>query len=300
MNSSGHSAVKRSRMLSPFHGYDRESGAAYIVYYILRHPSNEGRRVRKILEATVFQVVSRCFKRPMLATLGDHSYIWADSEMSASRRALYANPPDRAEMLAWRDALNPGDLFVDVGANIGLYTLLAIEAGAEVICVEPIPAAVRHLRRNLALNAYEAEIREVALGSEPGRMLMTTDLGVGNRLVLSASDASSAAREVEVSTLDDLVGDRYVHGLKLDVEGAELLVLQGGARALEQHRVGLIQLEWNHCSLDTVGQDRLPVAGLLQHLGYQLFRPETSGKLVPLSDFGFGPDVFAAASLPSS
>jgi hypothetical protein len=85
--------------------------------------------------------------------------------------------------------------------------------------------------------------------------------------------------------------------VKIDVEGAERLVLEGGARALSEKRIDLLQLEWNSCSLSMLGEDRTPVAELLRDHGYELVRPiPTMQTLVAQSDMGFGRDMFARPS----
>jgi hypothetical protein len=84
-----------------------------------------------------------------------------------------------------------------------------------------------------------------------------------------------------------------VVGMKIDVEGFEIDVLQGCAHALSERRIGLIQLEWNAMSQRVLGTDRRPVADLLAQHGYQLFRPDSQACLVPITDHGFGADVFA-------
>jgi FkbM family methyltransferase len=63
-------------------------------------------------------------------------------------------------MMAWRRILKPGDLFVDVGANVGAYTLWAIDCEARVIAVEPNAETAERLRRNIALNSFEVEVAE--------------------------------------------------------------------------------------------------------------------------------------------
>jgi hypothetical protein len=97
----------------------------------------------------------------------------------------------------------------------------------------------------------------------------------------------------ELVTVDSLIGDRRVTGMKVDVEGFEIDVLRGAVRALADRRIGLIQLEWNEMSTVAVGADRHPVAELLAGYGYQLCRPDPSGCLEPVAEPGFGADVFA-------
>ena len=87
--------------------------------------------------------------------------------------------------------------------------------------------------------------------------------------------------------------------MKVDVEGFEIDVLRGCARAMAERRIGLIQLEWNEASRLAVGSDRRPVARLLASHGYQLCRPDQAGCLRPVTDPGFGADVFARPASPA-
>ena len=57
-------------------------------------------------------------------------------------------------MIAWRRVLRPGDLFLDVGANVGSYTIWAGELGADVIALEPAPDTYALLLENIDLNGY--------------------------------------------------------------------------------------------------------------------------------------------------
>jgi hypothetical protein len=84
---------------------------------------------------------------------------------------------------------------------------------------------------------------------------------------------------IEVDTLDNILGNRFAVGVKIDVEGAERLVLDGARRALEQRRIGVLQIEWNARSRSVLGEDRGPVAAILAGYGYQFARPDRLGVL---------------------
>jgi FkbM family methyltransferase len=264
-----------------------------VISFTWNHPANRGHRLRSTVSAIRFQILGRFFGRRARATVGDRSVIEADAHVYHSARAMYANPVDWNEMHAWKRALGPGSLFVDVGANVGLYTIWCIEAGAEVIALEPSRIARERLVSNLKLNGYEAEIVPAAVGEAEGTLRLTTQLDNQNHLVLSPDSDDVESEEVPVLTLDGLIGERTIDGLKIDVEGAELLVIKGAQRLLAEQRIKLIQLEWNESSLDLLKQDWTPIAELLSSHGYSLFRADESGQLVPLSDFGFRADVFA-------
>ncbi len=258
-----------------------------ILRFVWAHPANEDERVRALLRAVRFQARGRVLRRRTLAKLGERSTVWADLHRTAASKVVYANPPDHPEMLVWRRHLRPGDLFIDVGANVGSYSVWAGELGAQVVAMEPAPDTFALLQENVALNGYPIETIQAAAGLHCGTARITIGRDTVNRL-----DPEGGAETVML-TIDSVIGSRTVAGMKVDVEGFEIDVLRGGERALSQQRIQLIQLEWNAASLQAVGTDRLPIAALLAGYGYHLYRPGHDGTLVPVADAGFGPDVFA-------
>jgi FkbM family methyltransferase len=264
--------------------------AKKVVKFVWEHPSNEGGRRRALLRAAAFQVRGRVLRRRTLARLGEKSVIWADLHRTGASMVVYANPPDRA-MLTWRDRLGPGDLFVDVGANIGSYAIWAAELGAEVIALEPAEDTFALLAENVALNGYQVRAIHAAAGAESGTARFTSGLDCVNRF-----DPGGIV-EIAVITIDSIIGNRTIAGMKVDVEGFEIEVLRGCEKALSEHRVRLIQLEWNATSVRAVGTDRRPVADLLAKHGYSLYAAGPDGSLACLTDMGFRPDVFACPPL---
>jgi FkbM family methyltransferase len=265
--------------------------ARTVVRYVWNHPANSGQRPRALLRLAGYQARARLLRRRAVARLGDRSRLWVDLHRTGASMVMYANPPDLPEMLVWRRALHPGSLFVDVGANVGTYTIWAAERGAEVLALEPAADTFGLLLENVALNGYQVTAVQAAAGDRCGTARFSTGRDAGNSL-----DPDGPV-ETELVTIDSLIGDRHVTGMKVDVEGFELDVLRGCARALAEQRIGLIQLEWNAMSQFSRGIDRRPVAALLAQYGYQLFRPDAAGRLGPVTDPGFGPDIFARPTL---
>jgi FkbM family methyltransferase len=234
-----------------------------------------------------YQFRARLLRRRAIAKLGEHSRIWVDLHRTSASKVMYANPPDLPEMQVWRQALVGGGLFLDVGANVGTYAIWAAECGSEVIALEPAADTFRLLQENVALNGYQVTALQAAAGAHCGTARFTAGRDAGNHL-----DPRGPA-EIRLVTIDSLIGGRHVAGMKVDVEGFEIDVLRGCARALSEQRIGLIQLEWNAMSERVLGTSRRPVADLLAQHGYQLFRPDSQAWLVPITDHGFGADVFA-------
>jgi FkbM family methyltransferase len=254
--------------------------------FVWRHPANEGRRGRQLLRAVGYQARGRLLRWPTVIPIGSHSRLIAYPHSTPASKAVYANPPDWPEMIVWKYLLGSGNLFVDVGANVGTYSLWAADLGAEVIAVEPNRVAAERFRANFALNRYPVVLYEGVLAEQHGEI--TFDGGKD-----AAGHISPQGELVTALTLDEILGDRVADGVKIDVEGAERRVLEGARRALSDQRIRCLQLEWNHQSEVFFGESREPVADLLLSFGYRLLRPDWTGRLTHRVFPGYGEDVFA-------
>ena len=143
------------------------------------------------------------------------------------------------------------DVAYDVGANVGLYSLVAAQSGARVVAFEPNPATRRRMERNVALNAFESrvDVRAEALSDRSGEALLFDDVNAGtfgaNAGVASLSPKNAGGRSVSVqtTTLDDVASALALERLdwiKLDIQGAELAALKGGKATLDRHRPRLL------------------------------------------------------------
>lgn len=248
----------------------------------------------------VFRFELAAFRgRTVVLPFASNSRVRCRKAGDSSQRVPFAVLPDWPEMPIWRSVLGPGDLFVDVGANVGLYSLLASECGARVLCVEPASDMAAALEENLVLNGvHTAEVHRVALldrtttvsfgGPDPNRRRVAVD-GSADDQPLRVADV------VPATTLDELLAGRVPRGMKIDVEGVERLVLEGAAATLALATLEIVQLEWNSTSYEALGEDRTPVAGLLSGVGFRFFQWDPSTRV--LQGFGteappYGRDVF--------
>ena len=132
-------------------------------------------------------------------------------------------------------AVRAGDTAADAGANIGLYTVaLAARVGpsGRVVAFEPDPRTVQILRRHIVLNHLSQRIEVIpsALGDRAGPVPFQA--GQGPRSCVMPEGARGA-RRIPCVTLDEVFAGRRVDLLKVDVEGYEQHVLQGGLRLLQ-------------------------------------------------------------------
>ncbi len=178
-------------------------------------------------------------------------------------------PYVESEIQGLRQLVRPGDVCLDIGAAAGLYTMVLSQlTGPEgtVHSVEPLPFANLHLARIVnARRAPNVRRHSIALGAEPGVDIMHVPLGrfgfVTGRSFLDRSSGGpdpnveftdQVAVAVTVETLDALCareGIERLHFVKIDVEGAELQVLEGGRDVIADSRpVLLMEVEARHAA----------------------------------------------------
>jgi FkbM family methyltransferase len=183
--------------------------------------------------------------------------------------------------------LESGSTFVDVGANVGVYTAWAsrgVGKNGRVIAVEPVPATRTNLDHVIALNELD-NVRVVpkALGAAPGAVtLWLVPQASGLSSAVAPADPTSARRvEVPMSTLDDelvLAGGPAPALVKIDVEGYELAVLRGAIRTLSDVDGPAVLFETQQDHLERAGERFGDVPGWFEdRFGYRLFALLPSG-----------------------
>jgi FkbM family methyltransferase len=165
--------------------------------------------------------------------------------------------------------LAPGDLALDVGANIGYFTsLMASRVGnGSVIAFEPHPTLHGRLVENVARweTAHRVTVDRRAVSDAVGvAHLNVADDFTSNMGTSSLGEPSAASIAVETITLDAVLEGRRAGLLKLDVEGNELAALTGATLALEQRMIGHVIFE-EHDALPT------PVSALLVDAGFAVY-----------------------------
>lgn len=131
-------------------------------------------------------------------------------------------------------------LFVDCGANLGWYSVVAAALGAEVVACEPLPANADLLRANVERNELGdlVEVHEVALGDREGTasLRLSTDNQGDHRIdpdALGTTPSSRASVTVPITRLDTVLDGRRPDLVKLDTQGSEVAILRGGRSAWE-------------------------------------------------------------------
>lgn len=202
---------------------------------------------------------------------------FAVGSIRAIERIEYVVPSEGPLIERMLGAIRPHDVFYDIGANIGLFTLLVMSRHRghkiTVHAIEPEPRAADVLRKNLKLNSLEdVMVHETALGSSTGmtEFFVDPDPGSGKHSLFSILGADYYRIEIQMMTGADFMRDTRSTPdvLKIDVEGAEMEVLRGFQKALESGRVRELFIEVHTQALLRYGSSHEALRGWLQDRGY--------------------------------
>jgi FkbM family methyltransferase len=192
------------------------------------------------------------------------------------------------------------DLLLDVGANVGVYSVLAAGGcGAAVMAFEPVSGTADSLEANVRLNDMgdRVEVRRCAVGSVAGSVEVSTDRDATNRVLtglrMEDGEGGRPTASVPVERVDDIDLSNRKQGcdesrivMKIDVEGYEVEVLSGAERLLASDELLAVVIEING-SGDAFGHsdgqilEMLASAGLTE-VSYDPIRRELSER--PTSD----------------
>lgn len=198
------------------------------------------------------------------------------------------------EMYAVASHLRPGMCFVDVGANEGIFTLLAAAAvgpSGAVHAFEPSPREQARLKSNIELNRLtNVQVHSEALGSEARTAsLSVSDQEHPGHNTLGGFSYRETAQaysiEVAVQTLDQVVERadlKRVDLMKIDVEGSETAVLQGADQTLQKFRPVII-VEAHQPSLSKMGSSTRELLDLIRSHRYEIQEFGRTGRPIPVT-----------------
>lgn len=197
--------------------------------------------------------------------------------------------------------LSAGDTFIDIGGHVGYFSMLAaarVGTNGDVITFEPSPGNFRQLVEHVALNGFTNVLPlHLALGAsehvaalhfnadnDGGHALWDVGLHPHNQL----SRDNPRVDPVYTTRLDRVLCGRPLRSLKLmklDIEGSEVLALEGARTTIERTRVPFIIAEVNRTALEQMGASESTLRSLMREMGYDTFIIQDAEPfLVALSD----------------
>ncbi len=189
------------------------------------------------------------------------------------RSLLHRGGIESAATAGFRAQVKPAITVVDVGANVGHYTLTAaarLAGTGRVVAFEPDPGAGERLRRNVALNEFSnVTIHPAAVGDTDGPAELYRDAGNSGGHSLYECNVSRNGDHctTNVVRLDTVFGDDTVDLIKIDAQGADDLVLIGAEQLLRRSRPAIL-LEFWPWGVDRAGSSPSGLLARLEALGY--------------------------------
>lgn len=198
----------------------------------------------------------------MALPIGAHRRFWTG----------VSNDADLIQFLA--HALPDRGLFLDIGANIGIYSAsLWRLRGTDIrgVAFEPVASTLELLQSTFELNSVPFVIERTAISDRVGQLTLSGYGNGVNNFWVKNDDGRHPTMKVPTIPLDDwCAGDpaRVPGAMKIDVEGHELAVLQGGRQTFRAHRPALV-MECHAASWDELGVSRGDLDDEVRAIGYK-------------------------------
>lgn len=264
----------RRKAMSLF--FDRGDGEAVLfkfstIRHILNHPLNRGARLAALTRYVRWQIGSRIAPGEIVFPWVEGARVIVRPGDQGFTQNIYCGLQDFPDMGYLLHVLKPDDLFVDVGANVGSYTVLACAVkGARGYCFEPIPGTYRRLMDNLAVNSLGSRVLafNIGIAEKSGELFFTSEQDAANHVAVAA-DSKAMQTTVQVRTLDLMLGEENPAAIKIDVEGFETLVLDGGSKILSGPSLHSVIMELNEPACARYGFDVASILSRMQALGFQ-------------------------------
>lgn len=215
--------------------------------FVVGHPLNRHRKLRSLVRFASWQIGSRLASGPIIHEWVNGSRFLVSTGETALTGNIYTGLFEFPEMAFLLHFLRADDVFVDVGANAGSFTILACAAvGARGVAFEPVPSTYRRLVENMELNGLGKRVKCInkGVGADRGSVAFTADSGATNHPVARGEQCTNAVT-VEMTSLDIALEGESPTLLKIDVEGYETSVLEGARETLRRPALSSVIMELN-------------------------------------------------------
>jgi FkbM family methyltransferase len=244
----------------------------HVLKVITSHPLNRNQKFRSLVRFGKWQIGSRLVPGAIVFDWINGSKFLVRTGETGLTGNVYTGLHEFKDMGFLLHFLRREDLFIDVGANVGSYTILACSAvGASGIAFEPIRATYDRLVQNMRINTIEGNTRclNVGVGAEKGVITFTSGSDTMNHVV-APGEARKDTVSVEVTTLDEALAGTTPALMKIDVEGFEAPALKGAQAVLANPSLQAVIMELNG-SGDRYGFDESEILAMMIGLGFQTY-----------------------------
>ncbi|NEZ65801.1 FkbM family methyltransferase [Leptolyngbyaceae cyanobacterium CCMR0082] len=243
--------------------------------YIWTHPNCKDQRIQRVLSFLGWQLRKRILKKPLDIEIIPKLKIRCYPNGYSAASVLYCGLYDYNEMIFLLRYLQPEDSFLDIGANVGVYSLLAaskISVG-KIYSFEALPKNYGRLEENIKLNSFD-QVKSYSIAVSDTEGSIALNLAEGDSMPFVSSDFDNEnSIIVATNTLDNLLEDKPLKQLtlaKIDIEGAELLAFKGATSLLKQQLPYVWILELNN-TINHFEHTEDEVVNFLRNFGYELY-----------------------------
>ena len=220
--------------------------ALSILRFITNHPLSTNRKTNAIMGFVRWQLATKLVgSRLVVDWVDDSKFITRKGETGLTGN-LYCGFMEYEDMCFLLHYLRESDEFYDIGANVGAYTILASSVrGCRSFTFEPLPNTFDRLVDQIKINRIEHLVfaNNKGVGSQRDVLEFTNSLNCMNRV--NTDPNNKEITKVEVTTLDDEFDPQKNSVIKVDVEGYESFVLDGGKKFFSNENVTALILELN-------------------------------------------------------
>jgi FkbM family methyltransferase len=253
--------------------------------FVANHPLNRNRKFRAVAEYGFIQVAARLVPGDVCVEFPNRTRLLVSPRMKGAAHYIAPRLNEFNDMAFVMHFLRAGEMFADVGANVGAFTVLAAGvAGARAVSFEPSPETFAMLSRNVGLNGLHERVRPVnaAVGRQPGTVQFSIGLGTENH-VAGATETENF-QLTQMTTLDRELADNPAVLLKVDVEGFETEVFAGADKTLKNQVLQAIIVEHNGFG-NRYGYDEEKLHAQIRNEGFSPCRYEPfERRMLPLPD----------------
>lgn len=254
-------------------------------FQILNHSLNRKHKINTILRILWWKVNQLFFHLPTIVTIDKRGMkCICNPKRSYASLIVYMRIPEYNEMTFFKKILTEKSIFIDVGANIGIYSLLAaavIKKG-KIYSFEPVTSVLDDLYQNISLNGLGdmIEVVEKVVSDKTGYSeFIAEDISEYSHITSNKTANSLSLPSVR---LDDFCRNKkisFVDIIKIDVEGAEFQVLKGLEDYLKRGKVGTLIIELNRTN-QFFGKRSSGIIEYLRKLNYNVFKFNKNNSLV--------------------
>lgn len=274
--------------------------ARRVATLVRAHPDNAEAPVRALARAVGWQVRKRVGRGPVRVRAYGLDLEFPRASGSLSNLFYFGERFAYATISFLDDYLAPGDVVIDVGSNVGMFTYAAVRSvggSGRVEAFEPLPWAAGTIEANVARNGLgeTVTVHRLAASDRAGVASYTADLDVSSHLdwVTGTADGLLSI-EVPTAALDEVLDPATDLALaKIDVEGAEMAALTGFRRHLAAANPPVVVIEAHDHALRKMGSSRATVFSFLADHGYDTHAYQPADRRLRPIGPDSGGDAFA-------